>query len=111
MLTGVALGRRAGDLLNSSVLPGPDPVVSPQSETGFRPLFDGKASTFKNWRLAGPAGGGMLHLNGEMVSYGDGGLRLFYYAAEMVSDFTLRLQFPIFDQVALNNGGVIRFPR
>src|ERR1044071_5136351 len=41
MLTGVALGRRTGDLLNTSVLPGPDPVVSPQAEAGFRPLFDG----------------------------------------------------------------------
>ena len=75
------------------MLPGPDPVVSPQSEAGFRPLFDGTAATFKNWRLAGPAGGGMLHLNGEMVSYGDGGLRLFYYATETFGDFTLRLQF------------------
>src|SRR5437762_6514019 len=35
MLTGVALGRRTGDLLNASVLPGPDPVVSPPSEAGF----------------------------------------------------------------------------
>ena len=80
-----------------SVLPGPDPIVSPQPEAGFRPLFDGTAATFKNWRLAGPAGGGMLHLNGEMVSYGDGGLRLFYYATETFGDFTLRLQFRIFD--------------
>src|SRR5258705_10039509 len=40
MLTGVALGRRPGDLLNRSVLPRPDPIVSPQPETGFRPLFD-----------------------------------------------------------------------
>ena len=39
----------------------------------------------------------MLHLNGEMVSYGDGGLRLFYYAQEAFGDFTLRLQFRIFD--------------
>ena len=30
--------RRTGDLLNGSVLPGPDPIVSPQSEAGFRPL-------------------------------------------------------------------------
>jgi len=110
MLTGVALARRAGDLLNGSVLPGPDPVVSLQPEAGFRPLFDGKAATFKNWRLAGPAGGGMLHLNGEMVSYGDGGLRLFFYAAEMFSDFTLRLQFRIFDSAAHNSGVFLRFP-
>lgn len=111
MLTGVALGRRSGDLLNGSVLPGPDPVASPQAEAGFRPLFDGTAATFKNWRLAGPAGGGMVHLNGEMASYGDGGLRLFYYATEMFSDFTLRLQFRIFDPAKHNSGVFVRFPR
>jgi hypothetical protein len=111
MLTGVALGRRTGDLLNSSVLPDPDPVVSLQSEAGFRPLFDGTAATFKKWRLAGPNGGGMLHVNGEMVSYGDGGLRLFYYATELFGDFTLRLQFRIFDTGAHNSGVFLRFPR
>jgi hypothetical protein len=86
-------------------------VVSPQSEAGFRALFDGTAATFKNWRLAGPGGGGMVHLNGEMVSYGDGGLRLFYYATEQFSDFTLRLQFRIVDQAAHNSGVFLRFPR
>jgi hypothetical protein len=111
MLTGVALGRRTGDLLNASVLPGPDPIVSPQSETGFRPLFDGTATTFGRWRLAGPGGGGMLHLNGEMVSYGEGGLRLFYYANETFGDFTLRLQFKIFDPAKHNSGVFVRFPR
>jgi 3-keto-disaccharide hydrolase/GMC oxidoreductase len=111
MLTGVALGRRTGDLLNASVLPGPDPIVSPQSEAGFRPLFDGTAATFSKWRLAGPAGGGMLHLNGEMLSYGDGALRLFFYATETFADFTLRLQFKIFDQARHNSGVFIRFPR
>jgi hypothetical protein len=111
MLTGVALGRRTGDLLNASVLPGPDPIFSPQPEAGFRPLFDGTAQTFAKWRLAGPGGGGMLHINGEMVSYGDGGLRLFYYATETFSDFTLRLQFKIFDTAKHNSGVFVRFPR
>jgi hypothetical protein len=111
MLTGVALGRRTGDLLNRNVLPRPDPVVSPHPETGFRPLFDGTAATFSMWRLAGPAGGGMAHLNGEMVSYGDGGLRLFYYAPETFGDFTLRLQFRIFDVAKHNSGVFLRFPR
>ena len=111
MLTGVALGRRTGDLLNGSVLPGPDPIISPQSEAGFRPLFDGTAAMFKNWRLAGPGGGGMLHINGEMVSYGDGGLRLFFYATELFGDFTLRLQFRIFDPANHNSGVFVRFPR
>ena len=113
MLTGVALGRRTGDLLNTGVLPGPDPVVSPHAEAGFRPLFDGTVGTFKRWRLAGPSptGGGMVHLNGEMVSYGDAGLRLFYYATETFADFTLRLQFKIFDPAKHNSGVFIRFPR
>lgn len=111
MLTGVALGRRTGDLLNGQVLPRPEVVTSPQPEAGFRALFDGTAATFKNWRLAGPAGGGMAHINGEMVSYGDGGLRLFYYATEAFTDFTLRLQFRIFDLAAHNSGVFIRFPR
>ena len=110
MLTGVALGRRTAFLLNERVLPAPDPVVSPQLEVGFRPLFDGTAATFKSWRLAGPPGGGMLHINGEMVSYGLGGLRLFYYAVERFSDFTLRLQFRIVDVHAHNSGVFIRFP-
>lgn len=111
MLTGVALARRTGDLLNASVLPAPDPIASPLPEAGFRALFDGTAATFKHWRLAGPAGGGMVHLHGEMVSYGDGGLRLFYDASETFGDFTLRLQFRIFDAAKHNSGVFLRFPR
>jgi hypothetical protein len=111
MLTGVALARRTGDLLNASVLPAPDAISSPLPEAGFRALFDGTAATFKHWRLAGPGGGGMIHLNGEMVSYGDGGLRLFYDASETFTDFTLRLQFRIFDPAKHNSGVFLRFPR
>jgi hypothetical protein len=111
MLTGTALARRTADLLNKSVLPGPDPIVAPLSDAGFRPLFDGTAATFKNWALAGPGGGGMVHLNGEMVSYGAGALRLFYYAIETFTDFTLRLQFRIFDPASHNSGVFLRFPR
>jgi hypothetical protein len=114
MLTGVALGRRTAELLNRNVLAGPDSIVMPQSDAGFRPLFDGTAGTFKNWRLSGPpgvGGMGMLHVNGEMVSYGSGDLRLFYYATELFGDFTLRLQFRIFDPNAHNSGVFVRFPR
>ena len=110
MLSSVALARRTADLLNASVLPGPDPIVSPQTEAGFRPLFDGTAATFARWRLAGPSGGGMAHINGEMVSYGDGGLRLFFYAPETFGDFTLRAQFKIFDPAKHNSGVFLRFP-
>lgn len=109
MLTGVALGRRTADLLNRSVLPGPE--ATPALEGGFRALFDGTEATFKNWRVAGPGGGGMLHVNGEMVSYGDGGLRLCYYAPEEFGDFTLRLQFKIFEPTAHNSGVFVRFAR
>jgi choline dehydrogenase-like flavoprotein len=111
MLTGVALARRTADLLNTNVLPVPKPVISPQSEAGFRQLFDGTDDTFKKWRLAGPEGGGMLHINGEMISYGENALRLFYYAAESFGDFTLRLQFRIFDGANHNSGVFLRFAR
>ena len=111
MLTGVALGRRTAFLLNTGVLPTPDPVISPLSESGFRALFDGSAATFKNWRLAGPPGGGLIHVNGEMVSYGDAGLRLWYYATETFGDFTLRLQFRILEAARHNSGVFLRFPR
>ena len=109
MLTGVALGRRSAGLLADSVLPKSDAV--PLLEAGFRALFDGTAKTFKNWQLAGPAGGGMAHINGEMVSYGGDGLRLFFYATELFSDFTLRMQFRIFDTANHNSGVFLRFPR
>jgi len=109
MLTGVALGRRTARLLADAVLPKTDAV--PPLEAGFRALFDGTAKTFKNWRLAGPDGGGMAHINGEMVSYGGGGLRLFFYATELFGDFTLRMQFRIFDAANHNSGVFLRFPR
>ena len=94
---------------NASPLPGPDPIVGPLSEEGFRPLFDGTAATFSQWRLSGPTGGGMRHANGEMLSYGEGGLRLFYYATETFADFTLRLQFKVLDAAKHNSGVFLRF--
>ena len=109
MLTGVALSRRSAGLLADAVLPKAD--VVPPLEAGFRALFDGTAKTFKNWQLAGPPGGGMSHINGEMVSYGGNGLRLFFYATELFGDFTLRLQFRIFDAANHNSGVFLRFPR
>ena len=111
MLTGVALGRRSAGLLVDAVLPKADAV--PPLEAGFRALFDGTAKTFKNWQLAGPGAGdgGMAHINGEMVSYGGDGLRLFFYATELFGDFTLRMQFRIFDTANHNSGVFLRFPR
>lgn len=94
----------------ANVPSGPDPLVSPPSEAGFRRLFDGTAATFSQWRLSGPTGGGMRHANGEMLSYGEGALRLFYYATETFTDFTLRLQFKILDATRHNSGVFVRFP-
>ena len=51
----------------------------------------------------------MRHANGEMLSYGEGGLRLFYYATETFADFTLRLQFKILDAAKHNSGVFVRF--
>jgi choline dehydrogenase-like flavoprotein len=109
MLTGVALGRRTARLLTDSVLPKPD--VVPPLEPGFRALFDGTSKTFKNWRMAGPSDVGMAHLDGEMVSFGASGLRLFFYATELFGDFTLRMQFRIVDAANHNSGVFLRFPR
>ncbi len=73
MLTGVALCRRTGDPTNLSVLPGPRTPCSAPNPKPASSVFDGTDATFKNWRIAGLAGGGVLHVNGEMVSYGDKG--------------------------------------
>ncbi len=51
----------------------------------------------------------MLLRGGEMQSCGDGDLRLFYYAAETFTDFTLRLQFKILDPARHNSGVFVRF--
>jgi hypothetical protein len=53
----------------------------------------------------------MVHRDGQMVSYGDGALRLFYYATEMFGNFTLRLQFRIIDSAKHNSGVFVRFAR
>src|SRR5262245_37713034 len=82
------------------------------TETDFgRPKAVVSLGNSKASGVAGPSGGGMLHANGEMVSYGEGGLRLFYYATETFGDFTLRLQFKIFDPAKHNSGIFVRFPR
>lgn len=130
MLTGVALGRRTAFHLNTDILSKPEifkltaaEIAENQSAVTGAPkwkvLFDGTAATFKNWRLVGPVGldkqfvrgSGMLHIDGQMVSYGDdGGLRLFYFAKEPFGNFTLRLQFQIFDLMKHNSGVFVRFP-
>ena len=107
MLTGVALARRTADKLGRDVLV-KAPTIS--AADGWRPLFDGTQQSAKTWRKVGPDGTGFAHLNGELVSYGGSGLVLLYYAKETFTDFTLKLQFRIFDRANHNSGVFVRFP-
>jgi hypothetical protein len=106
MLTGIALARRTADKLERDVLR-KAPVMT--GAGGWRPLFDGTQQSAKLWRKVGPDGTGFAHLNGELVSYGNTGLALLYYAKEAFSDFTLKLQFRIFDRANHNSGVFVRF--
>jgi choline dehydrogenase-like flavoprotein len=111
MLTGVALARRTADLLTTSVLPKPAPFVP---APGFRPLFDGTdtggPASFNKWTRVSPGRGcGFALINGEIVTYGGGDFGLLYYAAEAFANFTLRVQFRIFDQINHNSGIFVRF--
>lgn len=109
MLTGVALSRRAADLLEASVLPR---AARPSAAAaGFTALFDGTIGSFKKWQLAGLAnsGQGFAFLNGEMASYGSADFSLLYYAAQAFDDFHLRLQFRRFDAANCNSGVFVRF--
>jgi len=107
MLTGIALARRTADRLERDVL-AKAPTIS--GGAGWRPLFDGAEQSAKSWRKVGPDGTGFAHVSGELVSYGDSGLVLFYYAKETFTDFTLKLQFRIFDRANHNGGVFVRFP-
>ncbi|HWN99520.1 MAG TPA: family 16 glycoside hydrolase [Blastocatellia bacterium] len=107
MLTGVALARRAADLLTASVLPKPPAfAITP----GFRPLFDGTGVSFNRWTRVSPtASNGFALISGEIVTYGTGDFGLLYYAAEAFADFTLKVQFRMFDLVNQNSGIFLRF--
>jgi choline dehydrogenase-like flavoprotein len=107
MLTGVALARRAADLLEARVLPR---AVIPTA-SGFTPLFDGTVATFKKWQLAGVAnsGQGFAFLNGELATYGSADFSMLYYAFEAFDDFHLRLKFRVFDPANCNSGVFVRF--
>jgi hypothetical protein len=106
MLTGVALARRAADLLNDRVLPRPEQIVV---EAGYEALFNGTEASFNRWRTAGPGGQGFALLNGELVSYGNNDFALLWYARDAFDDFTLRVQFRIFDNQRHNSGVFVRF--
>jgi hypothetical protein len=106
MLTGVALCRRTADMLTSSVLSRPEALPL---EPGFTPLFDGTGKTFSQWiRVSSPVSNGFALIDGEIVTYGQGDIGLFYYAFEAFSDFTLRLQYRVTGPAA-NSGVFVRF--
>jgi hypothetical protein len=108
MLTGVALGRRVVDLLTDNVLPRPAAfaVAAP-----WRALFDGTAKSFNtDWSRVSPdASNGFALIDGEIATYGGGDIGLLYYAREAFADFTLRVQFRVFDAVNHNSGIFVRF--
>src|SRR6266852_2704770 len=106
MLTGVALTRRTADLLTETVLPRPSMLAA---EAGFELLFDGTEQSFNRWRKAGPGGQGFVLVNGELISYGRNDFSILWYAKEGFDNFTLRLQFRIFDMLRHNSGVFVRF--
>ena len=106
MLTGVALARRTANLLTSTVLPRAGAAIV---DPGFEPLFDGTAASFNRWQTAGPGGQGFVLNRGELISYGRNDIALLWYAKEAFDDFTLRLQFRIFDTASHNSGVFVRF--
>jgi len=105
MLIGVALARRSADLLAGQVLSGAE-VVAP--DPGFELLFDGTEASLNRWRKVGPAGQGFALVDGELVAYGASDFAILYYAKEAFDDFTLRLQFRIFDVLRHNSGVFLR---
>lgn len=107
MLTGVALCRRTADLLTDHVLPKPPALALEGDFT--KVLFDGTGKSFGQWLRVSPNdSNGFALLHGEIVTYGGRDFGLLYYAFERFTDFTLRLQFRVFDANA-NSGVFVRF--
>ncbi|QYN33658.1 DUF1080 domain-containing protein [Pseudonocardia sp. DSM 110487] len=108
MLTGVALGRRTVTLLADQVLPRP-PVFAPVAP--WTALFDGTARTFNtDWARTSPNDSNSFGLiDGDIVTFGSGDFGLLYYRRQAFSDFTLRLEFRIFDLMSHNSGVLVRF--
>ena len=101
MLTGVALGRRTGEMLTQRVLRS----ARIAAETGFRSLFDGSRASISQWKMFGQ---GKFDLrDGVIVARPFGGLGLLAFP-EGFNDFELRLQF-FLDRVDDNSGVFVRF--
>ncbi|HSB11037.1 MAG TPA: family 16 glycoside hydrolase [Blastocatellia bacterium] len=104
MLTGIALARRLGDHL----MPDPPPA---KPEPGFVYLFDGTASQFADWEMAG--GGSFLRLGRTMIARQDNrGIGLLFYKPQQFENFILRLDFLLPHPRGANNdnsGVFVRF--
>jgi hypothetical protein len=106
MLTGVALVRRTADMLTNFVLSKPEARADADANVV---LFDGTGKTFNQWvRVSPNDSNGFALIDGQIVTYGGGDFGLLYYAFRTFTDFTLRLQFRVFDPNA-NSGVFVRF--
>jgi choline dehydrogenase-like flavoprotein len=106
MLSGVALARRTADRMIQRYLDDVYTPGLPRLEAGFRPIFDGTDSSFRNWRMVG--GGSFALIDGALVAQPWGDIGLLYYGADHFADFTLKLQFRL-SRVEDNSGVFVRF--
>jgi choline dehydrogenase-like flavoprotein len=125
MLTGTALARRTADYLagrlppaRSEAPPLGQPAPPPADGSGWQVLFDGTASSFRQWRRVGSTNGGndrfgvgrppcdLRLIDGQIATLGNGDHALLYYQPAGFSNFVLRVQFRIVD-AGFHNGGVI----
>jgi hypothetical protein len=116
MLAGTALARRTAEVIGREMSKPPLPL-----EPGYTALFDGTDATFRKWkvtgfRATGPAnmpisesGPGYFRLIDEnIVARATEPYGVFYFAADVFSDFILRLQFRLSGPD--NNSGIfLRF--
>ena len=78
-------------------------TVTPVSESGWRPLFDG--TSLDGWKMTGP---GELKLEqGELVTHG--GMGLLWYSREKLGDCEVRIRFQLSAKDD-NSGVFIRIP-
>jgi len=87
------------------------PTAAPFVATApWKALFDGTGTSFNQWTRVSPNNSnGFALINDEIVTYGTRDFGLLYYAAEAFADFTLRVQFRIFDLQNHNSGIFVRF--